>query len=153
MQRDAKKTAELDKHRKMARDMTRKRPMPMSVCFHHTFTDPRSPGLQASIEHCIPIDHCWIPNLPVYSPYVQQYTCEHEIYLYRAESGSSVRPQLRHASHSQSPVVCAKNSCIRSAHYLPSQRDMVIRASLATYYSYYYECLVGTLSSPSSHSI
>lgn len=59
-QRDAKKTAERDKHRKMARDKTRKRPNWVVIgstgcqcqCFHHTFTDRISPGLQASFEYC-----------------------------------------------------------------------------------------------------
>lgn len=101
------------------------------------------------------INSSWALILPVYAPYVHQCQCicEHGIYLWRAGSGSSVRPQLRHASHSQSPVICAKNSCITSAHYLPSQRDIVIPARPATYYSYYYEYLVGTFSSLSSHSI
>lgn len=46
------------------------------------------------------ISRSWTLILPVYRPYVPWYTCEHGIYLWRAESGSSVRPQLRHASHS-----------------------------------------------------
>lgn len=117
----------------------------------HRSNIPRAAG-QLRVLH---INRSWTLILPVYALYCLSVSVSASMgsTFREPDLDRDVRPQLRHASHSQSPVICAKNSFIRSAHYLPSQRDMAIRASPATYYSYYYEYLVDTLSSPSSHSI